>query len=323
MVDRIAKIKRGIDTMIRRNPDIEGIISCGSFARGDIDQFSDIDLYIFTKSVNKFIDPAHNQWLEALGNVLSIRIFKDAGGIDKIKMIIDDGLMYDLTIVSVRKFKLLLSYIRLEEIGLSKVIPLSVSRKFRNNINIFYDTIKRGYEIHVDKMRLKDMLNSANRYMVKNNENNADFVITEKEFYRHYNVFWQSCYVASIKLIRGDFYVVILDYDFFLKRELMRMLEWEARLGDDTVDLYYNGYRVRSWGGEKLYFELMETLLSKDLVGMQNCILSMIELYRTHSKTVMKKYGFKQNLEFEYFVIRFIKKIALDALEKENNYRRI
>jgi len=309
-MDRIEKIRKGIDTMIRGNPNIEGLISCGSFARGDIDEFSDIDLYIFTKSVKQFTDSANNQWWEALGNVLSVRIFKDAGGIDKIKLIIDDGLLYDLTIVSVKKFKLLLSYIRLEETGLGKIIPRSVSNAFRSNINIFYGTIKRGYQIHADKMQLKERLNSACHYMVKNNEDATDFIITEKEFYKHYNIFWQLCYVASIKLIRGEFYLVMLDFDFFLKKELIRMIEWETRLRDNSVDFYYNGHKIKTWGGEALYLELMDTLLRENLVEMQKCILSMIRLYQTHSKIVMEKSGFKPNEEFENFVITFIKTLA-------------
>lgn len=304
--------------MIRRNPSIAGLVSCGSFARGEIDRFSDIDLYIFTKSVNAFTDPENNQWREALGNIISIRIFKDGGGIDKIKMIIDDGLMYDLTIVSVKKFKLLLYYIRLEEIGLGKMIPPAISNASRSNINIFYSTIKRGYEVHVDKMRLKGLINSADRYMVKNNKDNPEFVISEGEFYNHYNIFWQFCYVASIKLIRGDFYLVILDFDFVLKKELLRMIEWETRLNDNSVDCYYSGYKIRTWGGEALYLELMETLLREDLVEMQNCILLMIGLYQTYSKIVMEKCGFKPNEEFEGFVITFIKNIALNVSEKRN-----
>lgn len=316
--DRVTQIERGIDAMTRNNPSIMGIVSCGSFARGGFDQFSDIDLYIFTTSVKDFIDPDNSEWKATLGNAISMRIFKDGGKTDKVKLIIDDGLMYDLTIVSVKKFKLLKRFIKLREMGLGKIIPPFIARAFNDNINVFYSTIKRGYKVHGDRMGLAEMIEAANHFVVKYNRFNGIFSVNEKEFYEQYNVFWQLCYVASVKLIRGDFYLVMLTFDVFMKAELLRMIEWDAKLNDSTVDCYYHGYQIRKWGGEKLNEELLGTLLRDNLHQMQNCILYMIELYQRHSKTVIEKSGFKPNRELENFVVNFIKNIALNVPEKRN-----
>ncbi|QIH33426.1 aminoglycoside 6-adenylyltransferase [Sphingobacterium sp. DR205] len=315
-MNRKALIYSGIAKLANSNRSILGIVSCGSFSRDDMDQYSDIDLYIFTNSVSDFSDENNNDWLDALGERMYIRIFNNIEeGVYKIKLIIVGGLMFDLTIVSGRKFSLIGLYLKLINMGLNGIIPKRVSRLMESNINTFYETIRRGYEIHLDKIGIGKILNKAVKYTEKKNK--STFSLTKKQFENSYNFFWQSCYTASIKLIRGDYFYVILVYDHYLKRELIKMIEWgECIAQGDHLDFFYNAYKIKSWGGIRLYDSLKGTLLANDLIEMQRSLLYMIEIYQEYSRRVSENFKFSRNIKFEQFVIDFIKEAMLNTHEK-------
>lgn len=317
-MDRKALILSSIAKLAHSKRSILGIVSCGSFSRGDIDKYSDIDLYIFTDSIVDFTDENSNDWLNVLGEVLSMRIFKDRQeGVDKIKLIVVGGLMFDLTIVSSKKFRIVGSYLNLVSWGLNRLIPESVSRLMESNINTFYETIRRGYEIHVDKIGISRILGKAVKYTESKRKSKSGLSLTKKQFENTYNLFWQSCYTASVKLIRGDFFYVVLVYDHYLKQELIKMIEWREVISQgDHLDFYYNGYKILSWGGVYLYDSLRSTLMSNDPVEMQRSLLNMIEIYQEYSEPVCQIFGFERNIRFEQFVVTFIQEATSNKNEK-------
>lgn len=317
-MDRKSLILSGIAKLADSKRNILGIVSCGSFSRGDMDRYSDIDLYIFTKSIVDFTDRNNNDWLNALGDILSIRIFKDRQeGVDKIKLILVGGLMFDLTIVSSRKFSLVGLYLNLVNWGLNGMIPNGVSRLMESNINTFYETIRRGYEVHVDKIGIRKVLGKAVNYIESKRELNAGLSLTRVQFENSYHLFWQSCYTASVKLIRGDYFYVVLVYDHYLKQQLVRMVEWgESISRADQLDYFYNAYKIRDWGGEQLYNRLKFTLFSNSVGDMLESILQMIEIYQEYAGLVARTFEFKLNHEFEQFVINFVQEALLNVNDK-------
>ncbi|KQO29067.1 hypothetical protein ASF10_22600 [Flavobacterium sp. Leaf82] len=308
-LERIDKINKGIQLLLSNNQDIISLISIGSFSQNSIDQFSDIDLYLFTNNPKKYLDNTNRSWIDPLGKILSIRIFKDLQeGVDKNKVVLENGLMYDLTIIDIKKIKLISYYLKLKDIGLVWLLPKFLKKGIEKSILKFYETIKRGYKVHVDKINLKDILE---RTITFSRMISPDKKIDEKLFFRHYNFFWQSCYTASIKLIRKDFYFTILTYDNYIKKELIRMIEWEAMLREKSTDVFYCSLKIYDWSREETCDDLYGTLLSDNIENMQKSLIKTAELYQKFSTLVANEYNFSLNKEFENFVIDFIKNVAI------------
>lgn len=313
--ERIHTINKGIELLLSTNLDIISLVSIGSFSQNSIDQFSDIDLYLFTNNPKKYLDNENYSWINPLGKIISRRVFKDFHeGVDKNKVILEDGLMYDLTIIDIKKIKLISYYLKLKNIGLKWLLPRFLQNSVEGNILKFYETIKRGYKIHVDKINLKNILE---RTITFSDTITLDKKLDKKIFLQHYNFFWQSCYTASVKLIRKDFYFTILTYDHYIKKELIRMIEWDASLKKRSTDVFYDSLKIYDWSGEETCDDLYRTLLSDNIYNMQNSLIKTAELYQKFSTSVSKEYKFSLNKEFENFVIDFIKNVAIPENEKK------
>ncbi|MCD9574048.1 aminoglycoside 6-adenylyltransferase [Flavobacterium soyae] len=313
--ERVHTINKGIELLLSVNQDIISLVSIGSFSQDSIDQFSDIDLYLFTNNPIKYLDNENHSWINPLGKIISRRVYKDfKEGVDKNKVILKDGLMYDLTIIDIKKIKLIRYYLKLNDIGLKWLLPKFLQNSAEGNILKFYETIKRGYKIHVDKINLKSILE---RNIAFSDSISLDKKLDKKIFFQHYNFFWQSCYTASIKLIRRDFYFTILTYDHYMKKELIRMIEWDAALKKKSTDVFYDSLKIYDWSGEETYEDLNGTLLSGTIYNMQNSLIKTTELYQKFSSSVSKEYKFSLNKEFENFVIDFIKNVAIPEYEKQ------
>ena len=309
VLDRIDNINKGIELLVNNNPDIITVVSIGSFSQNSIDEFSDIDLYIFTNNPKKYLDDQNDLWMDSLGKIISRRVFKDySEGVDKSKIVLENGLMYDLTFVNPNRVKLIDYYLKLRSTGLVRLIPKSLKNVAESNILKFHETIKRGYRLHVDKMNLGSLLEKVIIFASKANLNQK---LDEKLFLSHYMFFWQSCYTAAVKLIRKDFYFTILTYDHYMKRELIRMIEWETIINKKSTDVFYDSLKIYSWSGEETQCDLYKTLLADNIENMQNALINTAEMYQKFSATVAEEYKFSINNEFENFVIAFINNIAV------------
>jgi len=309
---RIQQIEEGINLLIKNNTDIKSIVSIGSYATNTIDKFSDIDLYIFTTKPQKYLNKNDTSWLNSIGNIMSRRIFKDIReGVDKNKIIVENDLMYDLTIVSIKRFKIIKYFFSLKRNQLIWILPTVLRKGIENNILKFFQTVKRGYKIHNDKINLQTIVKHA----IKFGNNYQNNIISMDLFVNNYNTFWQSCYTASVKLIRKEFYFTVLVYDYYMKKELLWMIERASLIDNNKLDIFYDSLNIHKWGGD-IHTKLHNTLLYGNIIEMQQALLNSIELYQHFSSIIAQKYNFPLNKEFETFVINFIKNVAIFENEK-------
>lgn len=318
VTERIEQINQGIEKTLDHNQDIMALVSVGSFSQGFMDQFSDIDLYVFTKAPQKYMNRENDSWISHLGTVISRRVFRDSGeGVDKNKIILDNGLMYDVTIVNMSRFNMIKHYFTLKKYKITGLLPKFVKRSLEGNIIKFYSTIQRGYKVHRDQINLEKTLIDAINFSEAKTA-----VLTEKQFFNRYNFFWQSCYTASVKLIRDEFYYTLLVYDYHLKKELIWMIEQKCLHEDPNKDVFYNGQKIKQWEGEVIYRKLYDTLFKDDIISMQNALIRTAKIYQEYSGIVAAQNGFTLNPEFEKFILNFIENVAIPECERRQEVYR-
>jgi aminoglycoside 6-adenylyltransferase len=309
--ERIEKIDKEISSLIENNDDIKAIVSLGSYSQGAMDEFSDIDLYVLTKDVGKYLDKTKNDWVKPFGKILSrIAFFDKKLGVGKNKIILSDGLMFDLTIVDISKLKFFRLFFFLKRKNLLKLLPNFLRIGLMESTLHFYNTIQRGYQIHHDTINLKELLIDTIDTLQKVKQHQ----ISEEKFLQVNQGFWQCCYDASIKLIRKDFFFKFIVFDQAIRKNLITMIEWRVKSEKDE-DVYYDGRKIDKWAGKTIVKELYKTLNYYNEVEMQKSLLKTIELYTNESHYLASKYGYPLNKEFEYFVTNFIKTVGLYQCE--------
>ena len=81
-----------LNALVEKNKDIRALVYIGSYSQESFDNYSDIDLLLFTDNPSRYMHWDHAEWAAPLGKVISRRIFPDRGdGVDKNKIVLDNG----------------------------------------------------------------------------------------------------------------------------------------------------------------------------------------------------------------------------------------
>lgn len=295
---RMDKIDKGIELLIKNNEDIKSIISIGSYSQGSIDQFSDIDLLIFTDNTKKYADENYD-WEAVLGCSLSV-IKMGYPMSDKIKIVLEDGLMYDLLIINMNKVKIVYTYSFLKKYKLTWMIPKFFRYRLEEVLALFYDPIKKGSKIHVDKMNVKKFISKLHLLFNDYNHHKID----QKKFTFCYKRFWHACYPAAIKLMRNEIGLVHVRYDNILKRQLLKMIEWKI-LSEKKIDVFYDSKGIKEWGGEDLKERFLKTVSSHENIA--EGLMDTAKFFQEYAIHVAKKNDFDLDDRLGDFVINFLK----------------
>lgn len=311
--DKRQIVSNGLNALIAGNKDIKAMLFIGSFPQGAFDSFSDVDLFLFTDNPSRYMDWNDARWITPLGKVISRRVFRDRGdGVDKNKIILDNGMMYDFTLIPLKNFRIIRTYLTMQRRGWLFLLPGFLKRGINSSISKFYETIRRGCDIHYDAMGLQEIIGQLQeRY----GERPVVFP-TQQSFANSYNNFWQSCYTASIKLMKGEYYHNLLLYDNYMKHQLLRAIEWQVITENASADTYYNGAKLEQWAGREMYEKVLPTLFHQDVLEMQYCLLRSAALYQELSTAIAAAYGFPLNKYFEDFVTDFITQTAIPRTER-------
>lgn len=306
--NKLELINNGLIALLEKNKDIRGMLSIGSFSQGAFDTFSDIDLFLFTDNPSRYMNWDDMEWATPLGTVISRRVFRDRGdGVDKNKIVLDNGIMYDFTLVPLKHFRVIRTYLAMRQRGMLFLLPGFLRRGVNAGISRFYETIRRGCKVHHDTIGLAKIIPYLQEHYAKKQPAFPD----QHSFANSYNNFWQSCYTASVKLIKGEYYHNLLLYDNYMKHQILRAIEWLAITENASVDVFFNGVRLEQWAGREVYERVLSTLFHQDILEMQHCLLRSVALYQELSGTLAKAYGFPLNKHFEDFVIGFIEQTAI------------
>jgi aminoglycoside 6-adenylyltransferase len=303
--DKLEYINNSISELIKNNEDIKAVLSVGSLQQGAGDEYSDMDLFIFTTKAKKYIDNNDSSWADNIGRIMSRVVIRETS-VYKNKIILDNGITYDFAIVGVNRLKAIKMYFSFKKRRVLSVFPNFLKNSIEQVMFRFFAFIKRGYKIHYDQIELDVLLKNITDFSAKKDDNAIDY----ESFYKSYQLFWHVSYDAAIKLIRGDFYFNVILYDHFLRKELSRMIEWKI-LSEKKVDVFYNARRIESWAGKEISDKLFKTLPHTDILQTLEALLYTTNLFREFSDELAEKYQYNLNKELENFVTGFIKNTAI------------
>jgi predicted nucleotidyltransferase len=305
MIDRIDRAIRQFKAYARQHEDVSAIISFGSSSRTSQDEYSDLDLFIFTTQPQKYLDPQKGEWLASIGQVLSRVVVKDA--VENIllnKIMMQDGFCVDVIVVDIAEFRKGKYYFLLKKYGLHTIFPKGMRAAIDANIYQFHYFLKRGYTIVYDKVNIQKMVDVVfDQYHGKKDDEN---IITAEKFQQNYNRFLQTCYKMNVKLLRNDFFYAIIRLDNVLKHSLIRFIEWRILI-DKEIDVYYRGAKLKQWCEPSIVKSLYNIFPHSSTNEIRAAILNTMEVYLDTAYVLAAKYGYPLNKKLEEKVFTFLR----------------
>ncbi|GEL78455.1 aminoglycoside 6-adenylyltransferase [Tenuibacillus multivorans] len=214
------KIVKRFVTYAEEDENIRAAVIVGSRARKDkpADQWSDLDLVIFTKNPELLI--FNEKWIYEIGKpYISFLENSAVGGGTERRVLFEEGLDVDFNVFST-----------------SIILEME---KQREAIGVF----SKGVKVLIDKDNLLDSILKA----AKNETNTATALSNTKEINNVIHDFWYHAVLASKKLRRGE----ILDgksiCDSYMKDLLMLFIKTQTKLR--------NGIEFDTWHGFRFFEE--------------------------------------------------------------------
>ncbi len=277
--------------------DVKAIISFGSLVNIDGsenkgDEFSDLDLFVFTKTPEKYLNPDNIAWLTCFGKPISVLVIQNPIENNMITRIMFENLFcLDVIPISFDKFKMVKTYMFFKRLGLHKLIPNNET--IERELQTFSIYLDRGYAVLYDRENMKDMLQKvAIQFPAP-----EDKPLTKTLFFECYDEFWQTAYRFLGKIVRDDMYYGIILLDNVFKKRLIQMIEWEEKyVHQNTKDLLFYGKGIKNWGQNSVIVELKKTTFSLgNKEQNMEVLMSHIRLFQKLSKKIAETKGYTLN----------------------------
>jgi aminoglycoside 6-adenylyltransferase len=270
-LDKHSSVGKILDRFLvwaKTQPDIVAVLNQGSRARIDhpADEWADLDLIIFTTNKKKYLD--NSDWLENLGDPIITHLEKTAVG-DELerRAIFEGGIDVDFSIIST------------EQLGENVEHPHPQD----------LDMIRRGVRVLFDRTGTiqPSITKLANTPALTRSPP------SRKEFDQLVDDFLYHVYWTAKKLRRGELWTAHACCDSYMKRQLLKMIEWNtlAKKGWST-DVWFNGRYLEEWIEPETRKALNETFAHYDSADIEKALYATSDLFLKLSRDTGTRLGF-------------------------------
>ncbi len=235
--------------------DLRAAIVLGSRARADrpADDWSDLDIVLVVTDPKPYLISA--DWLMDIGNFWITFVEPTAtGGEMERRVLFKDGLDVDFSIVP---------YARIEQM-IQDGFPTEVVEGFR-----------RGMRVLLDRDGLAGRLNPTDT------EPASPRSPTPAEFLQEINDFWYHAVWTAKKLRRGELWTAKSCCDGYMKRLLLKAMEYQARAVNGWhYDTWHNGRFLERWADPRALEGLRRAFAHYDEDDIWRALLATMDLFR-------------------------------------------
>ncbi len=136
---------------------------------------------------------------------------------------------------------------------------------------------------------------------------------TTDEFNEHLNDFLYHAIWTAKKIRRGELWVAKSCCDGYMKRLLLRMIEWHARAHHGwNYDTWFNGRFLESWAEPQVLSELAPAFAHYELDDLKKALGQTVRLHKSLSTETAKKLDYKFSNEMYSETFRLIENYISD-----------
>ncbi len=248
-------------------PDIRAAIVLGSRARVDrpADEWSDLDILILATDPRPYL--TSTDWLEDIGDSwISFLEPTAAGGGMERRVLFAGGLDVDFSIIPCAKAEEMIQH----------GIPPEVA-----------EVIRRGSRVLLDKDGLAARLNPLSA------EPAPSRLPTQSEFLEAINDFLYHAVWAAKKLRRGELWTARACCDGYMKRLLLRAMEWHAQAQyGPNFDTWFGGRFLEQWVDPRVLERLRDAFAHYGEDDIRRALLATMDLFRWLTRETAGRLGY-------------------------------
>jgi aminoglycoside 6-adenylyltransferase len=269
---------------------IRAAILIGSRARKELsaDQWSDLDLILILTEPQRFL--SRTDWLEKIGVPrLTFLEGTSTGGEMERRVLFEGGLDVDFAVIPERVARGLIWYLRIQRSFpvLLRLFP-RFARRMEESTSGFFDIIRRGVRVLVDKDGLAVYLDQA-----AGMAHGPSFPPGQPEFLEVVNDFWYHTLWTAKHLRRGELWWAKSCCDDRLKWLLRRMMEWHARATKGPqYDTWMRGRFLETWADPRAVKELKGAFAHYDEQDIWHALQATMDLFRWLSLETAERLAF-------------------------------
>jgi aminoglycoside 6-adenylyltransferase len=249
-------------------PELLAGVVVGSRARPErsADQWSDLDLIIFTTVVEVFTQDG--AWLEEFGVLWASWLSKTGSGYPEWFALYAGGLKFDIAFVP--------------------VLPADGSSLDQLLVGFAHqDVLQRGIRILFDKT---GNTTSASEYTAQLPIAGSP---THEEFRSAINLFWITATRTIKHIQRGDLWRAKQACDGELKACLLGMLEWHTyAVYVPQHDVWYDGRDLSEWADPRALEDLPHTFAAYNQSSLHQALFATLDLYQWLARETADSLGF-------------------------------
>jgi aminoglycoside 6-adenylyltransferase len=243
-------------------PDVRAAIIVGSRARADhaADEWSDLDLLLLTTDTERYL--TQTDWLESIGNPWLTFLERTPGGQEtERRVLFEGGLDVDF-------------------------VPLLAGRAQQ----IAHDPlvsaiIRRGTRVLLDKDGIAAPMTSPTAQA----KTVCYHPPVPEDFLETVNDFWYHAVWTTKKLCRGELWTAKACCDIYMKRLLLRMIEWHARaLEGWDYDVWFQGRFLEQWAPPRVVGALRCAFAQYHEADVWRALLATMDMFHCLAIEVAK-----------------------------------
>jgi len=234
--------------------DVQAVVLLGSQARTEhkADQWSDIDVVLLVDDPDRYL--SSEAWLEHLGSPLLTLVQAAAlgGGLER-RVLFRSGMDVDFALVPAA-----LAH---------DLVAVSDDPQVRT-------VLGRGIKVLVDKT---GFIRAALDGLPHSGA--AADVPSQAELDQISKDFWYHVILAAKKLRRGEVWVAKAECDSHLKRLVVELMAWRARLEGPAVDAWHEGRFLEEWADDRSLHELRDAYARYDADDVARALRATADMF--------------------------------------------
>jgi len=255
-------------------PDIRGAVIVGSRARIDhpADEWSDLDIIVITTDPQRYLSTT--DWIERIGNSMLTFLEPTAVGDEtERRVLFEDMLDVDFAIMPFESIQHILQ---------NKMPPRIAAQTA--------DTITRGTRVLLDKdgvlAQLRESILLAKDY--------SSCPPSTEKFSEVINDFLYHAVWTAKKLRRGELWTAKACSDGYMKRLLLRIIEWHSHVTNGwKCDVWFNGRFLEEWTEPQVLDRLRNVFAHYDEVDVKQGLLATMDMFRRLATETAEKLGYR------------------------------
>ncbi len=272
------ELETRIVTWVASQENVRALIAVGSTARGDTDDWSDLDLVLFTYDRDRYTESA---WLYNFGDAWLTYKEEAAQGDPEWYALYDEGLKVDIVLLQVED----------DTPDLESLLPCyPYETVFARGVNVLFDRYGEPRSLSPGTIALRP-------------------VPTAADFEQTVNGFLLQVVTMAKFIARGDLWRAHHWIFYQVRPCLLRLIEWHAH-GRDT---WYNGRYMSKWADSRILTAVPETFATYERESLMDAIRKMLELFRFVGEETASKFGVIYPVETNQKTVELVEHIFKES----------